>query len=127
MALENVANTDCVISHDVGSTITGGTFTITSVASTKVKALGKGVYFQQIDFTFAGGSAPGVTPGTVTGSGTIVATAIKVKSLTQAVVRENDTGTLSGTGTNPAPPPPTLPVTGPVIISSGGQTKVKAQ
>lgn len=127
MTLELIAVEGCTIAHDSGSGISGGSFTITSVASTKVKAEGKGVYKLEIAFTFAGGSESTVVAGSVTGGGTISATATKTKAEGQLVVREGDTGTLTGAGTNPAPPPPTLPVSGDVIISVAGQTKVNAQ
>ena len=126
MSSKAIAVQGCVISHGTGSTISGGVFTITSIPSTKVRAEGKGVYAEKIDFTFAGGSEPTVTSGTVEGSGSIPATATKNKSEGKLVVREGDTGTLTGTGENPSPPPTTLPLTGPVEVSFAGQTKVKA-
>ena len=127
MSLELIAVSGCVIGHGSGSTITGGIFAITSIASTKVKAQGQGVYTLKIDFTFSGGSAPGVVSGSVTGSGTINATATKAKAEGQFVMRQGDTGTLTGTGTNPSPPPPTIAVSGPVEIKTAGQIKAKAQ
>jgi len=127
MSLEYIAVEGCTIEHDAGSPISGGSFTITSIASAKVKVGGKGVYAQQIDFTFKDGNGPGVSPGTVVGGGSILSKATKDRAEGQLVVRENDTGTLSGAGTNPAPPPPTLPVSGGVIISAAGQTKARGR
>jgi len=127
MTLELIAVEGCTIAHDSGSGISGGTFTITSVASTRVKGQGFGVYTVTIDFTFAGGNEATVTPGTVVGSGSVSSTAIKTKAEGLIVMREGDTGTLSGTGTNPAAPPPTLPVSGPVIIAAAGQSKARAE
>lgn len=127
MTFENVAVVGLTISHGSGSTITGGSFVITSSPSSKVKAGGAFVYRGTINFTFSGGSEPTVTAGSVTGSGSISFTATKTKADGQFVIREGDTGTLTGTGTNPSPPPPTLPVSGSVEISNAGQTKVKAQ
>ena len=127
MTLEKVMNTNGTIGHASGSTITGGTFVITSTPSTKNKAGAVGVYRGPLTFTFSGGSAPGVSPGSVVGSGTINPTAIKSKADALEVIREGDTGTLTGTGTNPSPPPPTLPVSGPVEVKTAGQDKAKAQ
>ena len=122
---ELIAVVGCTISHAAGSTITGGAFVITTPPSAKTSA-GQPAYRGPISFTFSGGSEPTVVAGTVTGSGTINPTAVKVKADALAVVREGDTGTLTGTGTNPAPPPATLPVSGPVEISAAGQVKAKA-
>ena len=127
MTLELIAVSGCVIGHIRGSTITGGTFTITSIASTKVKAQALGVYTLKIDFTFSGGSAPGAVSGSVSGAGVINATATKAKAEGQFVMRQGDSGTLTGAGTNASPPPPTIAVSGPVEIKTAGQAKVKAQ
>jgi len=127
MSLEPIAVIGCVIEHGSGSVITGGTFVITSTPSTKVKPGGLGAYKgTTIAFTFSGGSGGGCTDGTVTGSGTISASALKVKAENQLVIREGDIGTMNWTGTNPSPPPTNLTGTSNVVISSAGQTKVKA-
>lgn len=127
MSLELIAVVGCTIDHAAGSTITGGSFTIVTAPSVKVFAQGLAVYRLLINFTFTGGSEPTVTAGTVTGAGSIVASAIKTRADGSFVLREGDTGVLVGTGTNPSPPPPTLPVSGPVEITVAGQIKAKAQ
>lgn len=127
MTLELIAVLGCTIAHSAGSTITGGAFVITTPPSVKTLGESKGVYRGPIVFTFSGGSAPGVTAGTVVGAGTIAPTATKTLADSLAVVRQGDTGTLTGAGTNPSPPPPTLPVSGPVEITVAGQTKATAQ
>ncbi|MFW9878452.1 MAG: hypothetical protein ACFFG0_35670 [Candidatus Thorarchaeota archaeon] len=132
MALKNIANSDLTISHGTGSIVTGGTFTVNSTPSTKVKANNKGVHKGGIAFSFSGGSAPGCNPGSVTGSGTIFPKATKVKAEGQLVNRVDDDTNISMTGKtiNPAPPPPLIDVplgTQPVVISNAGQNKVKGQ
>lgn len=127
MTLELIAVQGCTISHAPGSDISGGTFTIVTTPSVTCSAEGKPIYSGVITFTFAGGSASGATAGTVTGGGTISPTSTKVTVDGLAVIREGDTGTLSASGTNSAPPPPTLPFTGDVEITVAGQTSVRAQ
>lgn len=132
MALKNIANADLTISHGVGSIVTGGTFTVSSTPSTKVKANNKGVHKGGVAFDFAGGSAAGTNPGSVTGSGNISPTATKVKAEGELVNRVDDSASISMTGktNNPSPPPPLIDVplgAQPVVISNAGQNKVKGQ
>jgi hypothetical protein len=129
MALELIMNEDGQLGHGSGSTVTGGVFTITSVASTKVKATGKGVYRGPLTYSFAGGNFPGVVPGTARTlvDQTITPTAVKAKAEGLPVVREGDSGVMIGVGDNPAAPPPTLPISGPVEVVLAGQVKAKAQ
>jgi len=127
MTLKLVAVLGCTISHSLGSPITGGVFTIVTLPSVKNFGGGLAVYSGSINFTFAGGSAPGVTAGTVVGAGKIIPTATKTLADGMLVIRQDDTGLLTAAGTNPAPPPPTLPVAGNVEISIAGQTKATAQ
>ena len=125
MTLKALMNADGAVDHDVGSTISGGNFTITSVPSANVKVNDKGVYSGPLTGTFSNGNATGFVSGSVSGSFTInpTATAVKVDNL--EVVREDDTGTLSGTGTiDPPASPPTGPVVGQVVVSSAGQGDV---
>lgn len=122
-----IAVNGCTIGHSVGSPVSGGTFTITSVASTKVKAEGKGVYKTTIAFTFTGGTFVGGSSGTALGSGSITATATKVKAEGGFVVIEGDTGTLTGTYVPIPTPPPTVSFTSNVEITDAGQTKAKAK
>lgn len=107
--------------------VSGGVLSITSVPSTKVKAEGAGVYKDPLTFTLTGANATGYDPGTVmtVGSGSIPATALKVKAESLAVMRVDDqfatvamTGTILGTPT---------PFTEPWKITNAGQTKVKAE
>ena len=127
MSLESVAVQGCVISHSAGSTVTGGVFTVTSTPSAKVKAEDKGVFKAPLSVSFTGGSFPGLVAGSVKGTGTISATAIKTKAENILVMRESDVGTFTGTGTLPPPAVGEGPAAGPIEISSAGQTKVKAQ
>lgn len=125
MALELIAVQGCTIGHGLGSTVTGGVFTITTPPSTKTLA-GSPIYSGPIAFTFTGGSEPTASPGSVTGTGTINPTATKV-SETLAVVREGDTGTMVWVGISLVDPPPTVGGSVPVEITVAGQIKVKAQ
>jgi hypothetical protein len=127
MTLELIAVQGCTIAHSSGSSISGGAFVITSTPSVKVKGEAKGVYKTPLSFTFSGGNASGAVPGSVAGGGTIAATAIKTKADGLLVIREGDTGTLTATGTNASPPPPTIPFVGGVEISVANQTTSKAQ
>jgi hypothetical protein len=117
------------IGHGIGSTCSGGTFTITSVPSLKVKAGGKGVYKGTLSFTWSGGNHIGGVPATALGSGTINFSSSKVKADNQFVIRLDDTGTMSGTYTQPGSPPvPGILFSNqPVKISNAGQTVVKAE
>lgn len=135
MSLEFIGVEGLTIDHDTGSTVSGGSFTITSVPSIKVKCEGSGVYKGTLMFTFSGGTCSGPPPdsgSTATGSGSINFTATKNKVDGSFVIRKGDTGTMSGTyvATNPSPPPPTIPgtfVNQPVKITDAGQTKVRAE
>ena len=127
MSLENVAVQGCIASHSAGSTVTGGAFTITSTPSTKVKAENKGVLKTPLSVSFTGGTFPGLVPGTVFGTGIIASTVAKTKAENVLVMREGDTGTFTGVGTLPPPAVGTGPATGPIEISSEGQTQAKAQ
>lgn len=132
MSLELLGVEGLTIDHDTGSNVSGGTFTITSIASLKVKCEGKGVYKGTLSFTFSGGTCSGPPPdsgSTAVGSGTINITALKSKVEGDFVIREGDIGTMSGTyvATNPSPPPATIPgvfTNQPVKITDAGQTKV---
>lgn len=121
----------CEIDHSAGSVISGGVFSITSVASAKMKEDSKGVYKTPLSYTFAGGNATGFIAGTVL---TIVpqsinATALKNKAEGPLVMRVEDSGQMVCIGTlDPTPPPPaspTGPVSGGVEIADAGQSKVR--
>lgn len=129
MALEFVMVKGGNLAHGPGSTITGGSFAVTSIPSIKNKLEGKEIFRDTLEYSFSGGSAPGVNPGTVR---TIVdqeidPTAIKTKADGLEVIRQRDSGTMNAVGDNPSPPPTTLPVSGPVVVADPGQTKGKAQ
>ena len=139
MALKEIANSSCTLSHSTGSTTSGGMFTITSPPSLTVKADGSPIYSGTIMFSFSGGNSSetlgstGVfVPGSMVGVGTIDPTAVKVKADGSLVSRVDDSGTfttLSGSFTltsngvtSPGvPAPPTN-----VEITDAGQTKVLA-
>lgn len=122
MTLEAIMNEDGVIDHNTGSVISGGSFTVTSVPSSNVKAEGKGVFRGPLSGTFTGGNATGFISGSVAGNFTINPTATAVKADGLPVVREGDTGTLTAAGTiDPPATPPTGPVAGEVVVASAGQ------
>lgn len=116
---EYIAVSGLTLSHGEGSPITGGAFTVVSLASNKTKESGKGIYISPLLYTFAGGSAPGHSPGSVTTSTSqsINATSQKTKDYGILVIRENDSGTMTCAGSAGA-------ISGPVKISAAGQTKV---
>lgn len=130
MSLEMVMNEDGELDHGSGSVISGGTFTITSSASTKVKPGGKGCYRGPLLYTFAGGDAAGFVDGSVatTVPQTINPTAVKVDADGLPIVRLGDSGTMACVGTfDPPAVPPTGAVGGLVEVSDAGQDKVAAQ
>lgn len=84
------------IEHDIGSLVSGGSFSITSSPSSKVKVVSNFIFTSPLSVSFSGGNMSGMVPGSVNGVGTISATASKTKQGT-FVMRNNDTGTLVGT------------------------------
>lgn len=128
MALKEIAVEGLTISHSTGSSLSGGSFTITSSPSIKVKAEGKGVYRGTLTFSFSGGNYTGGVSGSAAGAGSINFTAIKTKADGQFVLRKDDSGTVSGTyQPTGSPPPPPAPFSANVEISDANQTKVKAE
>ena len=126
MAKEFTGVVGLTIAHSTGSLMVGGTFVVTAVPSTTVKAEGQFVYTGALSFTFSGGTYSGNAGGV--GAGTINFTSTKVKVDGSFVLREGDTGTMDGVYTNPAAPPPTLPFTAaPIEISNAGQSKVRSE
>lgn len=121
---ELIAVEGLTIDHSSGSPISGGAFTITSIASSKVKVEGNGVYKTSITFTFANGTH--TSGSSATGAGSISATSTKVKVEGGYVLRLGDSGTMTGTYVPSTPPPPTLPFTSSVEITDTNQDKVKA-
>lgn len=122
--LKEIAVTGLTLDHSPGSVIEGGEFTITSIASVKVKGEGKDVYHTQIAFTFALGDSEGFDPESIAGGGTIMATASKVRVETGFVMRVGDSGTLVAAGTVSGSP---TAISDSVEITNANQTKVKAQ
>lgn len=141
MALKEVANTNCTISHAAGSKTSGGSFSITSPASLKVRAEGSGVYKGPTNVSFSGGNSSEtlggtgtITPATVYGTATINPSAQKVRAESNAVLRVDDSATfttLFGTFIPNAPPNTPVPNTPlpptDIEVSDAGQTKVRAE
>jgi hypothetical protein len=121
--MELIAVEGLTIDHETGSSCSGGTFTVTSAASTKVKVNGNGVYSQSVSFSFTGGTYTGGVSETAAGTGVIIATASKVKADGYYVMRLNDEGDIVGThivgNTSTA-------FTSKVLITDANQDKVKA-
>ena len=129
MPTKFIAVEGCTLAHKSGSQVSGGVFTITSVASLKVKCESKGVYKTDLQYTFAGGNFSGMVAGSVatTSPQTISATSIKCKADGSFVMRVEDFGTMTAQGVlNPPPPGVTAPAVGLVEISDAGQVKVKS-
>jgi len=129
MALELILVEGGSLDHGSGSPISGGSFVIESNPSDKNKLQGKGVYRDTLEYSFSGGSASGYVAGSIR---TVVdqeiePTAIYTKADGKEVIREGDTGTMNAIGDNPSPPPATLPIAGPVIVSDAGQDKGRGQ
>ena len=126
MALKEIAVQGLTLTPQGIVTPGTGTLTITSTPSVKVEGEGNGAYKSPLQFTLAGANAVGYDPGTVVtvGTGSITATAIKVKADGTVVMRVDDqnasvsmTGTISGTPT---------PFVEPWKITNAGQTRVRA-
>lgn len=129
MALIEIANSNCTLNHGI-SPVTGGIFVITSLSSIKVKAGSAGVHRGSINFTFSGGSCilPPCVPGTVTGSGIIPPSAIKVKADNLLVMRKDDNVVITMYGNSIVPPFLPIAIIGcEVKIVTSGQIKVKGQ
>lgn len=120
-----IMNADGAIDHKSGSTVSGGTFTITSTPSATVKIDEAGVHVDALLYTFAGGNASGYVDGTVatTAPQSIAATAQNVGVDGLAPMRVGDYGTMVCTGTLDAEPPvPSSPVAGALVeVSEAGQ------
>jgi len=101
----------------------GGVVTVTSPASTKVKASGQGVYFGNLAFTVAGagsGSCAGAS-----GGGSIAGSASKVKSGGQAAVLDGDNVTVTLTGVDSGTGAPCS--FSAKVTANAAQLKVKGQ
>ena len=128
---ELVAVEGLTIDHSAGSLASGGTFSIISIASTKVKLQGNGVYKMQLQVSWTGGNYSGGVTGTALTTTPVVisATATKVKVEGGEVLRLGDSGTMTGTYTLAGlSPVPNTPFSGAKIeITDSGQDKVKAK
>ena len=120
-----VMNQNGAIDHSTGSPISGGVFVITGSPDAKVKAESFGVYVSPLAFTFSGGDAAGFVSGTVSGGGTIIATATKTRVSGVFVMREGDSGILSATGTLSGGG--TGSVSGGVEITDAGQSSWRSE
>ena len=122
--MKPIAVEGMTISHGAGSPAAGGTFSITTLPSTTVFLEGSAVYRGTVAFNWSGGTYLG---NAATGSGTITVTATKVLVDGSLVLREDDTGEMSGSYTNPSPPPATIAfANAPVVVSNAGQTRGRA-
>lgn len=141
MALIEVANTSCTVSHSSGSSTSGGSFTFTTPPSPNVQAEGGGVYRGPTGVSFSGGNSTedfggtgAITPGTVYGTATFTPSATKVSANGSMVLREGDSTTfitLFGTFVPFAPPNTPVPNTPlpptDIEISDAGQTSVRGE
>lgn len=127
MTLKNIANEDLTIAPKEPGT--SGTITVTSAASTKVKALNKGVYSGGIGIQISGatfGTGAALCTQTVPVNTTIAATATKTKADGSLINREDDESpTLAIAGTFPDTSSCTITFT--AQVTDAGQTKAKAQ
>jgi hypothetical protein len=117
------------LEHGDGSIISGGTFQISFPPSTKVSAVGSGVYRGSVVFQFLGGNASGFVDGSVvaTGPQTILPTSTKVFADGQLVMRDGDSVVMACTGiVDPPAVPATAPVAG-LVVTVSAQDKVDAE
>lgn len=122
MSMGYIAVAGCTLQLQSGT----GDIKITSTASKKVKADGKGVY-TEINFDVSNYTGGEITNGDGKGSGSITASAEHVKVEGNAVILEGDeSATITLDGTKPGPSGK-LPATATdtVKVSDAGQTKVK--
>ena len=122
MSLKNIAVKGCTLELQSGT----GDIEITGTESTKVKADGKAVY-TEINFSISNYMGGNITNGDGQGTGSIIASAQKVKVEGNAVILEGDesaTITLDGTQPGPSGSQPAT-ATDTVKVSDAGQSKVK--
>lgn len=123
MSRKNVMVNGGTLGFDTGSPVSGGSFTITTPASTTMLVDGDGVYAGPLAWTFSGGNASGAASGTVVGAGTINPTAQKVKNDGKLAILEGDSVVSTFNGVTPDGKPISFPgVT--VKVTSSGQTVV---
>lgn len=122
--MKKVMTSNGSIGHGDGSPISGGVFVITSAPDVKAKIDNAGIYVTPLSYSFSGGSASGFVSGSVSGGGTIVSTASKVKVGGKLVMRLEDSGTMSAAGVLTGGGAGSI--SGPVEVVSAGQTKVQA-
>lgn len=113
------------LGHATGSLVSGGAFIIVSQPSSKVQAVGDGVYRGPLFYTFAGGDAEGFDPGTVatTAPQQIDPTAVKVRADGLEVIRLGDDGEMAAVGLVSGV---STPIVGLVEVADAGQTEVRA-
>lgn len=117
-----VAADGVVLSHSIGSPISGGTFSVSSIPSIKALSETKGVHKDPLTYTFSGGNSSGFDPGTVTSIGpqTISSSALKALAEGSKIMLNGDSGTMLCTGTVGGTP---TPVSGGVEITDPKQIK----
>ena len=122
--MKNVAVVGCTVTLSPGD----GNKQITTQASLKVKADGKGVYFGPIDVAVSGYSDTSITvSGSGSGTITIQPSSQKVKVEGDFVILEGDSGTATISGmawSGDSQVPATSNVTAKIEVA--GQTKVTA-
>lgn len=118
---KNIAVKGCELEDETG----GGTVSISTSPSDKVKADGKGIYFGPISISVSGSDGGGlIGDGNGAGTGVITGTGSKVTSGGQPALLEGDTVTVAVTGTttsgNVVTPVKDVPVT--VKVKKAGQS-----
>lgn len=117
------------LGHKTGSSVSGGAFMVTSIASSNVAIEGNGVYKSPINFTFTGGNATGFVAGSVQTASpqSIDGGPTNVKVDGEDTMNEGDFATVAMVGTySPPQVPPTGPVAPAIVeVATAGQNKVE--
>ena len=128
MAQKYIMTAAGAVDHGPTSTVSGGSFTITSTPSSNVSISGSGVHVSPLEFTFTGGDAIGFVNGSVYSADpqTITSAAKNVNVDGADTMNEDDTGAIElwGTPTGAGPPPDTTVPGATAIVSDAGQDKV---
>lgn len=122
---KNIAVDGCELEDETG----GGTVSISTSPSDKVKADGKGIYFGPISISVSGSDGGGlIGDGNGAGPGVITGTGSSIKSDGQPALLEGDTATVlvSGTTTSGSTVTPVLNVSVTVKVKKAGQSVVVA-
>jgi len=122
-----IMNADGAIGHKSGSTVSGGTFTITSTASATVKIDEAGVHVDALLYTFTGGNATGYVNGSVatTAPQSIAATAQNVGVDGLAPIRLGDFATMACEGVPSGGGAPVAVAGAVVEVADAGQDSVE--